>query len=93
MHYVIKGFQENPEIQPGSPTGSKENLRLLLSVLSSSQWTPHSIDIRAVFYKVIILIKWCLLKFLLKLIAKITCGNKRNVSTDSVTLRYPGIFQ
>ena len=75
MHYVIKGFQEHPEIQPDSPTSSKENLRLLLSVLSSSQWTPHSIDIRAVFYKVIILIKWCLLKFLLKLIAKITCGN------------------
>ena len=30
--YVIKGFQEHSEIRPDSPTGSKESLRLLLSI-------------------------------------------------------------
>ena len=33
--YVIKGFQEHSEIQVNSPTGSKESLRLLLSIISS----------------------------------------------------------
>ena len=33
--YVIKGFQEHSEIQADSPTGSKESLRLLLSIISS----------------------------------------------------------
>ena len=47
--YVIKGFQEHSEIQADSPTGSKEALRLLLSIISSHQWTLNSIDTRAAF--------------------------------------------
>ena len=47
--YVIKGFQEHSEIRADSPTGSKESLRLLLSIISSHQWTLSSIDTRAAF--------------------------------------------
>ena len=46
---VVKDFQEHSEIQADSPTGSKEALRLLLSIISSHQWTLNSIDIRAAF--------------------------------------------
>ena len=46
-HY--KGFQEHSEIQADSPTGSTDSLRLLLSIISSRQWTLKSTDIWAAF--------------------------------------------
>ena len=51
MHYenYYKGLQVHSEIQATSLTGSKESLRLLLSVITSHQWTLNSIDIQAAF--------------------------------------------
>ena len=50
MHYEnYRGLQVHSEIQANSLTGSKESLRLLLSVISSHQWTLNSTDIQAAF--------------------------------------------
>ena len=47
--YVIKGFQEKSSIQPDSPTGSKKCLRIILAIVSSTQWLLNSIDINSAF--------------------------------------------
>ena len=46
---VVKGFEEptNDEILKDSPTCSKENLRVVLSVVTQKKWKPNSIDIKA----------------------------------------------
>ena len=48
---VARGFEEYnlDEIRKDSPTCSKENLRLILAVISSLHWKINSLDVRAAF--------------------------------------------
>ena len=50
---VAKGFQEclerGPTIRTDSPTGVKENLRLLLAISATNQWELRSIDIKSAY--------------------------------------------
>ena len=49
--FVIRGFQESfgVRVQSDSPTGSKEGLRLILSIIASMSWQIHSIDMKSAF--------------------------------------------
>ena len=47
--YVIRGFQEDASIQSDSPTGSKEGMRLALSVIACKGWRVNIIDIKSAF--------------------------------------------
>ncbi len=47
--FVVKGFQEKSHIQSDSPTGSKECLRILLSIIITKGWKVNSLDIKSAF--------------------------------------------
>ena len=47
---VARGFQEqNSEVLKGSPTCRKENLQLVLSIISAKGWDCNSIDTKSAF--------------------------------------------
>ena len=48
---VAKGFEEENlnEIRKDSLTCSKENLRILLAIISSHQWQASSLDVKSAF--------------------------------------------
>lgn len=46
---VVRGFQEDTEVQSDSPTATKESLRAILSIAATRGWKLHTIDIKAAF--------------------------------------------
>ena len=48
---VARGFEEENlnEIRKDSPTCSKENLRIVLAIISSHQWQASSLDVKSAF--------------------------------------------
>ena len=46
---VARGFEEENlnEIRKDSPTCSKENLRIVLAIISSHQWQASSLDVKS----------------------------------------------
>ena len=48
---VARGFEEENlnEIRKDSPTCSKENLRIVLAIISSRQWQASSLDVKSAF--------------------------------------------
>ena len=50
--WLAKGFQEdNSDILSNSPTCSKESMRLVLNIITSSKWLWWSIDIKSAFFQ------------------------------------------
>lgn len=46
---VARGFEETQSIRADSPTGSKDTLRIFMSIMASKGWRCKSIDIKAAF--------------------------------------------
>ena len=48
---VARGFEEENlnDIRKNSPTCSKENLRIVLAIISSHQWQASSLDVKSAF--------------------------------------------
>ena len=46
---VARGFEETRQFRTDSPTCQRENLRVVLAVISSKKWQCQSIDIKAAF--------------------------------------------
>ena len=46
---VIRGFEEQEKVRSDSPTCSKENIRILLTIAQAKGWTINSLDVKAAF--------------------------------------------
>ena len=46
---VVRGFEEESQIQSDSPTASKSTLRMVMAIASSNNWKIETIDIKAAF--------------------------------------------
>ena len=46
---VVRGFEEENQIQSDSPTASKSTLRMVMAIASSNNWKIETIDIKAAF--------------------------------------------
>ena len=46
---VARGFEETESVRADSPTGSKDTLRIFMSIMASKGWKCKSIDVKAAF--------------------------------------------
>ena len=46
---VIRGFEENEDIQADGPTASKTALRIVLALAANYDWSISTVDVKAAF--------------------------------------------
>ena len=48
---VVRGFEEDNEVQVDAPTASKVAMRTVLSIAANKQWSLEHVDVKASFLR------------------------------------------